>query len=84
MTEYSRAAANLAALPWYDFPSTRQDLDAVWRETRSLLSVEGIRQIPVALSHTTPGIGGVQPVASSHYRKMALGEQLMNTWDPAA
>ena len=44
----------IAALPWYDFPCTRLYLDAVWRETRSLLTTEGIDQVPAALNHTDP------------------------------
>ncbi|MCZ6711169.1 MAG: PhnD/SsuA/transferrin family substrate-binding protein [Gammaproteobacteria bacterium] len=41
----------LAALPWYDYPSTRECLDEVWRETRLLLGTTGIEQLPGALNH---------------------------------
>lgn len=54
MTQESPELTKLAALPWYDFPSTRRSLDAVWRETRSLLGARGIGQIPVALNHEAP------------------------------
>lgn len=47
-------AAKPAALPWYDFASTRAVLDAVWHETRTELRSAGIPGAPVALDHTTP------------------------------
>ena len=46
--------ARPAALPWYDFPSTRPALDAVWRETRRRLTAAGIADTPLALDHSTP------------------------------
>lgn len=51
MTRYS-SPPKLAALPWYNFPSTRPHLDTVWRETRSRLGAAGIGQTPVALNHS--------------------------------
>jgi len=42
---------NPAALPWYDFASTRAALDTVWRETRTLLATEGFSRTPRTLDH---------------------------------
>ena len=42
---------NVAALPWYSFPSTRAGLDAVWQEARSILRLQGIEPLPTRLNH---------------------------------
>jgi ABC-type phosphate/phosphonate transport system substrate-binding protein len=43
---------NPAALPWYDFPATRQSLDAVWRDARARLQSRGIAQLPDSLERS--------------------------------
>ena len=40
---------NPAALPWYDFASTRAVLDCVWQEARTLLAAQGFSRTPPAL-----------------------------------
>jgi ABC-type phosphate/phosphonate transport system substrate-binding protein len=54
MIQNASSTTMLAALPWYDFPSTRECLDDVWRETRLLLGAGGIERLPGALNHTDP------------------------------
>ena len=40
-----------AALPWYNHPATRSDLEAVWRDTRARLGALGIEPLPAHLDH---------------------------------